>query len=102
MSRESTTTITDKLIEPFFLTKDEYCYTLIEKVAPNKKHFRSKGKGYQKVREYFASIPSALGKILELKTHTNEEFDSLEKYINEFRTISKDLSKFKNRNIWTN
>ena len=32
MSRESTTTITDKLIEPFFLTKDEYCYTLIEKV----------------------------------------------------------------------
>ena len=96
MSRESTTTITDKLIEPFFITKDEYCYTLIEKVAPNKKHFRSKGKGYQKVRGYFASIPSALGKILELKTHTNEEFDSLEKYINEFRTISRDLNEFKN------
>ena len=96
MSRESTTTITDKLIEPFFLTKDEYCYTLIEKVAPNKKHFRSKGKGYQKVRGYYPNIAAALTTILELKLHTNGEFGSLEEYAKEFRTISEDLKQFKN------
>ena len=42
--RKSIQTITDPILEPFFITKDEYSYTIKEKVTSNKDHFRSKGK----------------------------------------------------------
>ena len=47
MSRrsKSLTTISDPLMEPYFITKDETCYTVNERIQPDTNHFRSKGEG---------------------------------------------------------
>ena len=42
---KSLTTISDPLMEPYFITKDEMCFTVNERITPNKDHFRSKGNG---------------------------------------------------------
>ena len=42
--RKSIQTITDPLLEPFFITKDEYSFTVKQNVTSDSSHFRSKGK----------------------------------------------------------
>ena len=46
-------TISDKSLEPFFITKDEYSYTVKEMVTSDANHFRSKGKSktYEKMAQ---------------------------------------------------
>ena len=34
------TVITDPLLEPYYITKDDLCYTVNERIIPNKDHFR--------------------------------------------------------------
>ena len=60
--RKSIQTITDPILEPFFITKDEYSYTIKEKVTSNKDHFRSKGKNktYEKSLFYYPNLVSML------------------------------------------
>ena len=40
----SLTTISDPSLDPYFITKDDHCYTVNIKIESNKDHFRSKGK----------------------------------------------------------
>ena len=42
--RKSIQTITDPILDPFFITKDEYSYTIKQNVTSDSSHFRSKGK----------------------------------------------------------
>ena len=46
------TTIEDPNLEPYFITKDDHCYTVQMRVKPNSNHFRTKGK----VKEYINSL----------------------------------------------
>ena len=39
------TTISDPLLEPFYIQKDEMCYTVIERIIPNGDHYRTKNGG---------------------------------------------------------
>ena len=41
---KSITTIEDPILNPYFITKDDHCYTVNIKVESDKDHFRSKGK----------------------------------------------------------
>ena len=67
--RKSIQTITDPLLEPFFITKDEYSYTVKQNVTSDASHFRSKGTGktYEKSLYYYADFEQALEKIAELQ-----------------------------------
>ena len=38
---KSITVISDPLMEPYYITKDDLCYTVNERITPNKDHFRS-------------------------------------------------------------
>ena len=42
--RKSIQTIKDPLLEPYFITKDEYSYTVKENVVSDANHFKSNGK----------------------------------------------------------
>ncbi len=55
VKRKSIQTITDPLLEPYFITKDEYSYTVKEMVTSDASHFRSKGKSktYEKSLYYY-------------------------------------------------
>ena len=71
--RKSIQTITDPLLEPFFITKDEYSYAVKEIIKSDADHFRSKGKGkeYEKSLYYYPKFGQAISKIAELKADMN-------------------------------
>tara|TARA_R110000796_G_scaffold89517_2_gene192985 strand:+ start:144 stop:467 length:324 start_codon:yes stop_codon:yes gene_type:complete len=94
-TRKSIQTITDPLLEPFFITKDEYSFTVKQNVKSDSSHFRSKGKAktYEKSLYYFPTFERALQKIATLQTGL-EEVSSLEEYINQFTQISNNIKKY--------
>ena len=93
--RKSIQTITDPLLEPFFITKDEYSYTVKQNVTSDASHFRAKGKAktYEKSLYYFANMDQALQKIANLKSDIGN-FDSLEEYINNYTKISINIKNY--------
>ena len=93
--RKSIQVITDPLLEPFFITKDEYSYTVKQNVSSDATHFRSKGnaKTYEKSLYYFTRFDQALNKIGDLKAGL-ENFDSLEEYINNYTKISTNIKNY--------
>ncbi|MCP4482413.1 MAG: hypothetical protein GY817_06535 [bacterium] len=95
--RKSIQTITDPLLEPFFITKDEYSYTVKQNVTSDASHFRSKGKAktYEKSLYYYANFEQALQKIANLKADM-ESFNSLEEYINNYMKISTNIKNYTN------
>ena len=95
--RKSIQTITDPLLEPFFITKDEFSYAVKEKVQSNADHFRSNGKGksYEKSLYYFADLPRAINKIAELQAEKGN-FDSLKSYIENYKSISNKIKNYTN------
>ena len=94
-TRKSIQTITDPLLEPFFITKDEYSYTVKQNVVSDASHFRSKGnsKTYEKSLYYFTNLGQALNKIAELQSGM-ESFDSLKEYINQYTKISTNIKNY--------
>ena len=95
--RKSIQTITDPLLEPFFITKDEYSYTVKQNVTSDASHFRSKGKAktYEKSLYYYANFEQALQKIAKLQADI-EDFDSLNEYINNYTKISTNIKNYTN------
>jgi len=93
--RKSIQTITDPLLEPFFITKDEYSFTVKQNVTSNASHFRSKGKAktYEKSLYYFANFEQALQAIAKLQSNT-EDFNSLDEYINNYQKISINIKNY--------
>jgi hypothetical protein len=93
---KSLTTISDPLMEPYFITKDEMCYTVNERITPNKDHFRSKGKGteYAKPQGYYTSFERALEKISQEKLHTRKDYESLSEFLNEFKLIQTNIKQY--------
>jgi len=93
--RKSIQTITDPLLEPFFITKDEYSYTVKQNVTSDASHFRAKGKAktYEKSLYYFANIDQALQKIANLKSDIGN-FSSLKEYINNYLKISINIKNY--------
>ena len=96
--RKSIQTITDPLLEPYFITKDEYSYTVKQNVTSDASHFRSKGnaKTYEKSLYYFAKLEQALQKIANLQAST-ENYNSLEEYINDYIKISTNIKNYTDR-----
>jgi hypothetical protein len=91
-------TLTDPKLEPFFITVDEYCYTVKEKVTSNITHFKSKGvvKEYEKSLFYFPDLGSALSKIIDLKVG-DKDFDSLKEYLNEYKNTKNEIKEYANQ-----
>ena len=88
-------TIKDPALEPYFITKDEHCYTLKELVQPNSNHFRTQGEGksYEKSLSYYPKIEQVLERIARLKMDS-KDYNSLTEYINEFKLVNNNLIKF--------
>jgi len=89
-------TITDPVLEPYFITRDEYCFTVKENVAPNTNHFRTQGKGksYEKSLFYFPTFESALERIATLKLSQKENYNSLQDYLEDYNVISNQIKNY--------
>lgn len=84
--------ISDPLLEPFFVTVDQYCYTVNLRVTPDPKNIEEgkEGKEYTKVVGHYSSFNSCLEIISKQKLNT-KNYSSVKEYLNEFNAITNQL-----------
>jgi hypothetical protein len=88
-------TIKDPLIEPFFVIKDRYCFTLHMKTKTNPKYtVDGTSKDVIKTVGHFADLTSCLKRIAKEKVHFKKEYNSVMDYINEYNKISEEVKTY--------
>ena len=81
-------TITDPVLEPYYIAMDEYNYTVQEIVTPNPKYSET-GKKYIRPLGYFSNFHSCIAAIVKRKVNT-KSYTSLKEYLKEYKnTINK-------------
>ena len=90
----SYTIIKDPAIEPFFISKDQYCYTVMETVTPDPANLEagSKGKNYEKPLGHYTNLSHALKKIAKSKLDMKSEYTSIMSYINEWQRQQDEMN----------
>lgn len=84
---DSITTISDPLIEPFYISKDQHCYTVFENVSSS----GGSSKQYQKSKGHYSSFGACLEIIAQLKVEQKENFNSIKEYIAEWKQIKQKI-----------
>ena len=95
------TIIKDPVLEPYHLSKDQYCYTLIETITPDEKNIGkfgkkdngNQGKDYEKPIGYYTNLASALKKIATLKLHNQQSYPTVKEYIKEWEYQKEEIAK---------
>ena len=92
---KSLTTITDKSLDPYFITKDDHCYTVNIKVESDKDHFRSKGKSktYSKSISFHARFNQALKWVCDEQLHVKKKLD-LNGFLTQFKNIRNNIKEY--------
>jgi len=92
----SYTIIKDPAIEPFHISKDQYCYTVYETVTPDKDNLEvgSKGKDYQKPLGHYGNFGSALKAIAKAQIDLKGgEYNSIQSYLEEWNVQQEIIDK---------
>jgi hypothetical protein len=92
----SYTIIKDPSLEPFFLSKDQYCYTVFENITPSNISSRGKksvdGKEYQRSWGHYSKLSSAVSAVVKAKTDLKStQYDTLREYIDEIKSQEQQL-----------
>jgi len=95
------TIIKDPVLEPFHLSKDQYCYTVVETITPDEKNigkFKKKdngnqGKDYEKQLGYYTNLAGALKAIAKHKLHNKQEYSTILEYIKEWESQKEETEK---------
>tara|TARA_Y100000114_G_scaffold32932_1_gene28313 strand:+ start:3602 stop:3919 length:318 start_codon:yes stop_codon:yes gene_type:complete len=95
VKRKSIQIITDPLIEPYFITKDEYSYTVKENIISDANHFRSSGKSktYEKSLYYYPNFGQAISKIADLLS-TKGNYDTIKEYLDNYESIKNKIKNY--------
>lgn len=98
---KTATIIKDPLIEPFFIAKDNYCYTVYELVQPDPNHWKSNknGKTYYKAHSHHSSFSSCLRNIALRKTDMKKEYESISDYIKNWEDVQGKINQLTNIGI---
>lgn len=93
--RKTNQTLRDPKLEPFFITVDDYCFTIKERVTSDTDHFKSNGKAkvYEKSLFYVPNLGMALSRIAELKAGIGD-FNSLDEYLKNYETITNEIKEY--------
>jgi 23S rRNA C2498 (ribose-2'-O)-methylase RlmM len=89
-------TITDPKLEPFYVTKDSYCYTIMERVTPT---YTENTKQYSRSVGHYSNFGSCLKKIMTLKLDNKKNYDSVSQYLKEFKQIENSINQLTNIEI---
>jgi hypothetical protein len=101
-------TIKDPILEPYYIGKDKYNYTVfvIAPVTLNGKGRRKKdapvefdpnGKTYEKAVGYYSTLGGAIGAIAKEKTTKTTTFSSLKDYMDELKSINQETQNLINK-----
>jgi hypothetical protein len=85
---DSITLITDPLIEPFYISKDQYCYTVLENITSSESNNQ-----YQKVLGHYSDLAGCLKQIIQSKVDKKGDYLSIKSYINEWNEIKNELKQ---------
>jgi len=85
----TTRTISDPSMEPYFISIDDYCYTLKQKITPT---YTDSNKEYVQDVGHYSNIDSAIKKVMKLKVNT-KSYDSLKEYVNEYKQVQQLITK---------
>ena len=77
-------TIEDEVLDPYYITMDDYCYTLHEDLS------KKKDKTYTKKLGHFKNLDYALERIATHKTNSSD-YNSLKEYITTYKEIKESL-----------
>lgn len=94
--------IKDQILEPFYIGKDSYCYTVYEVVTPEAKNLEagSEGKDYEKPVGHYSSFGKALLAAAKAKLNSKEEaYNSVAEYLAEWERIQKEIETLTNFNL---
>lgn len=82
-------TITDPVLEPYYIQYDQFCYTVIKKI---------KAGTSDRVRDYTIGYYTDLGRCLDVIAEDsikNQDYSSIESFINNHRNRIKELKQVK-------
>lgn len=77
-------TIEDTAMNPYFITMDDYCYTVYQDCS------KDQDKSYTKKLGHFSKFNNALEKIVTHKTNSND-YSSLEDYLDAYKEIKNQV-----------
>lgn len=98
----SYTIIRDPEMEPFHISKDNYCYTVIETITPEEKNLGKFGNApkkqknltpYEKPVGHYGTLASALKRVAKSKLDQRPEYDSVLSYIKEFELQNEKMDE---------
>ena len=91
--------ITDSKMEPYYIGKDTYCYTVYEVVTPQEKYLEkgSEGKDYEKPVSHHSDFGSALKRVMKEKLNREKgHYTSIKEYIERWDELKKELKEIIN------
>ncbi len=81
--------IKDEVMEPYFIGRDNHCYTVYENVVSSE----TPGNTYLKTHGHHSNLDSCIKSIAKLKVHKRKEFNSLQEYLGEWVNIQEQFNK---------
>lgn len=100
---QSVTVIKDPILAPYFIGKDQNCYTVYQNVVPGT---NAKGRGRKtrtkesiKPLSFHTTFNSCLNSIAQLKLGQQSEYNSIRDYVNEWQKISSEFQQAINNEI---
>jgi len=94
-----TTKIKDPKMDPYYIGKDTYCYTVYQIVTPQEKYLEegSEGKDYEKPVAHYSNFGSALQRVAKEKLNNErEQYNSIKEYIERWDELMVELKKLQN------
>ena len=91
--------ITDSKMEPYYIGKDTYCYTVYEVVTPQEKYLEkgSEGKDYEKPVSHHSDFGGALKRVMKEKLNREKgHYPSIKEYIERWDELRKELKEIIN------
>jgi hypothetical protein len=97
-SLSNTTIIRDPKIEPFFISKDAYCYTIFKTITPDVRYTENNlpGKDYVKPLGHYSSFASCLRSLAKQKVDDNQSYSSIQEYIAKFKELELSIKELLN------
>jgi hypothetical protein len=99
-TQSNLSTIKDPLMDPFYIVKDPYNFTVMEKSISTRGFAGKKatGKEKEKVIGYYTSFKNALKRISKEKFYSNQgQYDSIQEYIDTWDVVKEGIETMLNK-----
>jgi hypothetical protein len=88
----SITLIKDSVLEPYFIGKDSYCYTIYENAVSSE----NASKTYLRTWGHYTNLSMCLKNVAKLKINKKKEYTSLKEYIDSWTQLLNNYNQLIN------